>query len=132
MVTIHPQTLFLLTETFAICRLEKGSPLPQWVQTDSFFSITGTTDELSLVCPAESVPTRIQTDRGWRCFKLQGPFPFSLTGILNSVTVPLAQADIGIFAVSTYDTDYVLIKEHALQQALSVLTEAGHTIHLNP
>ncbi len=132
MVTIHPQTLFLLAETFAICRLEKGATPPQWVQNASFFSITGTADELSLVCRAESVPTDIQADWGWRCFKLQGPFPFSLTGILNSVTVPLAQADIGIFAVSTYNTDYVLVKEHALQQALSVLTEAGHTIHLNP
>jgi hypothetical protein len=130
-MTIHPQTLFLLSETFAICRLEKGASLPQWVQSDPFFSITGTADELSLVCPVEPVPAEIQADRGWRCFKLQGPFPFSLTGILNSVTVPLAQADIGIFAVSTYDTDYVLVKEHALQQALSVLTEAGHTIHLN-
>jgi len=131
-MTIHPQTLFLFPETFAICRLEKGSALPQWVQTDPFFSITGTPDELSLVCPVEPIPSDIHADRGWRCFKLQGPFPFSLTGILNSVTIPLAQADIGIFAISTYDTDYVLVKEHALERAIAVLTKAGHTIHLNP
>lgn len=131
-MTIYPQTLFLFPDIFAICRLEKGSALPQWVQTDPFFSLTGTPDELSLVCAAGPVPVDVQADCGWRCFKLQGPFPFSLTGILNSVTIPLAQADIGIFAISTYDTDYVLVKEFALEQALLALTEAGHTIHLNP
>ncbi len=129
---IHPQTLYLLLEVFAICRLEEGSAVPQWLQTDHFFSLTSTPDELSLVCPAETVPEGGQADRGWRCLKLQGPFEFSLTGILNSVTVPLAEAGIGIFAISTYDTDYVLVKEHSLPQALSVLTHAGHTIHLNP
>jgi hypothetical protein len=102
------------------------------VQTEPFFSITGTPDELSLVCPAASVPTDIQADRGWRCFKLHGPFEFSLTGILNSITIPLAEAGVGIFAISTYDTDYVLVKEHDVQRAITVLTEAGHTIiHLN-
>jgi hypothetical protein len=127
-MTIHPQTLSLLPETFAICRLAKGASLPQWVRTDLFFSITGTPDELSLVCPAEPVPEDVQADRGWKCFKLHGPFPFSLVGILNSVTIPLAQANIGIFAVSTYDTDYVLVKEHDLQQAIAALTQAGHSI----
>jgi hypothetical protein len=132
MTTIHPQTLFLLFETFAVSRLEKGAPVPQWVPAEPFFSITGTADELSVVCPAEAVPTEIQADRDWRCFKLQGPFPFSLTGILNSITVPLADGNVGIFAISTYDTDYVLVKEDNLQQALSILTNAGHTIHVNP
>ncbi len=130
-MTIHPQTLYLLSEVFAICRFEKGSALPDWLRTDHFFSITGTSDELSLVSLAEFVPTGVQADRDWRCLKLQGPFEFSLTGILNSITIPLANAGIGIFAISTYDTDYVLVKEHALQQALSVLTEAGHTLHLD-
>lgn len=131
MAIIHPQTLFLFSETFAICRLDKGAALPPWAQTNPFFSITGTPDELSLVCVNDPVPTDVHADRGWRCFKLQGPFPFSLTGILNSITIPLAQANIGIFAISTYDTDYVLVKEHNLQQAITVLREAGHTIHLN-
>jgi hypothetical protein len=128
---IHPQTLSLFPETFATCRLEKGSPLPPWVQTEPFCSITNTPDELSIVCPSGPVPADVQADRDWRCFKLHGPFEFSLVGILNSITVPLAQANIGIFAISTYDTDYVLVKEHNLQQAISVLTEAGHTIHVN-
>lgn len=128
MITIHPQTLILLPETFAVCRLDKGSPIPTWIPTDSFFSITGTQDELSIVCAAESVPSEVQADRDWRCFKLQGPFQFSLTGILNSITVPLAQSKTGIFAISTYDTDYVLIKEHHLGHAMNVLSEAKHII----
>ncbi len=130
-MTIQPQTLYLLPQVFAICRLETESALPHWLQADHFFSITSTPDELSIVCLAESVPIDVQADRSWRCFKLQGPFEFSLTGILNSVTIPLSDADIGIFAVSTYDTDYVLVKEDALQQALSVLKDAGHTLHLD-
>ncbi len=74
-------------------------------------------------------PSDVDADRDWRCFKLQGPIPFSLTGILNSITMPLAQANLGIFAISTYDTDYVLVKKEVLPQALSALTDAGHTIH---
>jgi len=127
-MTIHPQTLTLFSETFAICRLEKDAALPSWARTGSFHSITQTLDELSIVCPAEAVPVEIQVDSGWRCFKLHGPFPFSLVGILNSITIPLAQANVGIFAISTYDTDYVLVKEHDLQRAIHVLTEAGHTL----
>jgi uncharacterized protein len=128
-MTIHPLTLFLLPETFAICRLAPGTPLPDWVQTNAFFSLTNTSEEVSLVCPQESLPSDVNADRDWRCFKLQGPIPFSLTGILNSITAPLAQASLGIFAISTYDTDYVLVKQEVVPQALSALTDAGHTIH---
>ena len=81
------------------------------------------------MCLMESLPSDLDADRDWRCFKLQGPIPFSLTGILNSITMPLAQANLGIFAISTYDTDYVLVKQEGLPQALSALSEAGHTIH---
>jgi hypothetical protein len=125
----HPLTLFLLPETFAICQFAPGTPFPDWVPTNSFFSVTNTSDELSLVCLMESLPSDLDADRDWRCFKLQGSIPFSLTGILNSITMPLAQANLGIFAISTYDTDYVLVKKEVLLQALSALTDAGHTIH---
>ncbi|HLZ59540.1 MAG TPA: ACT domain-containing protein [Ktedonosporobacter sp.] len=129
---IHPQTLSLFAEAFAICRLKNDVSVPAWAQTGPFFSITHTPDELSVVCLAEPIPADVQADRGWRCFKLHGPFPFSLVGILNSITVPLAQANIGIFALSTFDTDYVLVKEHDLPQAIATLTGAGHTIHSLP
>ena len=108
---IHSQTLSLFAETFAICRLEKDASVPPWAHNGPFFTITHTPDELSIVCPANPIPADVQADRNWRCFKLHGPFPFSLVGILNSITVPLAEANIGIFAISTYDTDYILVKE---------------------
>lgn len=128
-MTIQPLTLLLLPEDFAICRMNPGTSLPAWVQTSSFFSLSSTVEETSIVCRMESIPPDIAADQDWRCFKLQGPFPFSLVGILNSVTVPLAEAGIGIFAISTYDTDYVLVKKSNLSQALSALKEVGHTIH---
>jgi hypothetical protein len=130
-MSIVPLTLSLLPETLAICRLEPGTPLPQWIPTNTFFSITGTDDELSLVCTMKAVPDDVKVDGDWRGFKLHGPFPFSLVGILNSVTIPLAQANIGIFAISTYDTDYVLIKESNLSLAITTLRDAGHTLHTN-
>ena len=94
---IQPLTLSLLPETFAVCRLETEDSVPQWALSGPFLSMTHTSEELSLVCPASRIPreTEIRADRSWRCFKLHGPIPFSLTGILNSVTVPLAQANIG-------------------------------------
>lgn len=128
-MTIHPLMLFLLPETFAVCQFAPGTPLPDWVQTNSLFSLTNTSEEVSLVCLVESLPPDVDADRDWRCFKLQGPIPFSLTGILNAITMPLAQANLGIFAIFTYDTDYVLVKQEVLPQALSALTDAGHTIH---
>jgi len=131
-MTIHPLTLFLLPETFAICHFVPGTPLPNWVQTNAFFSLTSTSEEVSLVCLLESLPSDVDADRDWRCFKLLGPIPFSLTGILNAITAPLAQANLGIFTISTYDTDYVLVKQEVLPQALSALTDAGHTIHTIP
>ncbi len=128
-MSIVPLTLSLLPETLAICRFEPGTPLPQWLPTATFFSLTNTNDELSLVCSMEAVPDDVKADSHWRGFKLHGPFPFSLVGILNSVTIPLAEANIGIFAISTYDTDYVLVKESNLSRAIMTLREAGHTIH---
>jgi hypothetical protein len=128
-MTIHPLTLSLLSDSFAICRLENDAAIPQWALSGPFLSLTHTEDELSIVCPAQRIPADIHADRDWRCFKLHGPFPFSLVGILNSVTIPLAEANIGIFAISTYDTDYVLVKERNLQHAIDTLTTAGHTVH---
>ena len=123
-------TLSLLPETFAICRLEPGTPLHDLQKGGSFFSITSTMDELSVVCPVDSIPsTEIKADRDWSCFKLHGPFPFDLVGILNSVTAPLAEAKVGIFAISTYDTDYVLVKQELLESAIAALRKAGHTVY---
>jgi hypothetical protein len=111
--------------SFAICRLAAGTPLPEWFKPDGFASVSWSVDEVSITCLAAQVPDGVQCERDWRCLVLQGPFAFELTGILVKVLQPLAAAGIGIFAVSTFDTDYVLVKEHAFEAAKFALIESG-------
>ncbi|WP_254388498.1 ACT domain-containing protein [Thermanaeromonas sp. C210] len=117
-----------MSDTLAICRLDKDAPLPEWVQRSSFFSCTRTPSELSIVCPQKDVPPNILCEKGWRCFKVEGPLDFSLTGVLASLVTPLAEERISIFAISTYDTDYLLVKEEQLDLAIRVLKQSGHHI----
>ena len=121
-------TLSILPDTFSICRLDSGERVPDWLDAHSFVSITRTADELSIVCPDQNVPVEVNATRGWRCLKVEGPLDLSLTGILTSLAAPLAEAQIGIFAISTFDTDYVLVKEQALTDAIAVLAKAGHIV----
>jgi hypothetical protein len=125
----HQLTLRLLPQKFAVCRLAADSSIPQWAQRGAVFSLTRTTDELSIVCEGKYVPGSVKAEKEWRCFKLQGPFPFEMTGVLASVLQPLAEAGVSIFAISTYDTDYVMVKEPSLTKAAKVLTAAGHQVN---
>jgi len=100
--------------------------MPRSIESDSFLSITRTSDELSIVCGTNHVPENAKCESPWTCFKLEGPFPFNLTGVLASFLDPLAAARIPIFAVSTFDTDYVLVKEESGPAALKALRDAGH------
>ena len=111
--------------SFAVCRLPAGTALPDWFRPGGFASVSWTDDELSIACDESQVPAEVQCERDWRCLMLQGPFAFDLTGVLLQVLQPLAAADIGIFAVSTFDTDYVLVKGHAFEQAKQALRESG-------
>jgi hypothetical protein len=110
-----------------VCRSGTGCRIPRWVPTKGFVSITRTADELSIVCRSDAVPDTVRAERDFRLLKIEGPFDFSLTGILLAVIGPLADAGISIFAVSTYDTDYVLVKMNDLKPAVSVLHAFGHT-----
>jgi hypothetical protein len=121
-------TLTLLPDTLAICRLEMESEIPPWALTGGFSSITRTAEELSVVCSQEAVPVGIRCEEAYRCFKVEGPLDFSLTGILASLTTVLAKAGVSVFAVSTFDTDYLLIKGEQVEQTIEVLTEAGHQV----
>jgi uncharacterized protein len=112
--------------SFAVCRLPAGTALPAWASAGNLFSITRTSEELSIVCPATQVPAVVQHEKGWACLKLEGPFPFSETGILSSFVQPLSEHAIPIFAISTFDTDYVLVKDDWLEKAVETLREAGH------
>lgn len=121
-------TLSLLEGTFAVCQLGAGEQVPAWALDGSFCSATRTAGELSIVCEQRQVPANLKSERGWRCLMAHGPFDFALTGILASLLVPLAEAEVGIFALSTYDTDYLLVKEADLNRAIEALAGAGHTI----
>lgn len=115
--------LIVVPGVFAVCRLGASDQLPAWATQSAFFSISRTFEELSVVCLQNDVPITVQAERGWKIFKVMGPLDFALTGILASLAAPLAQAQISIFAVSTYDTDYVLVKEEAFQKAHRILAE---------
>ncbi len=119
-------TLRVLPGHFAVCQLKNDSPVPKWVLQGAFVSITRTDEELSIVCAEESVPAEVRAERGWRCLKVCGPFAFTEVGVLASLTEPLARAGISLFAVSTFDTDYILIQEPDLERALQALLSAGH------
>jgi hypothetical protein len=106
--------------------------VPEWALRDSFFSITRTADELSIVCPQAQVPPDVHHESDWACLKLEGPFPFSETGILTSFVQPLSDRAIPIFAMSTFDTDYILVKHAWMDKAVDVLEEAGHQFLSSP
>ena len=120
-------TLIILPQRYAVCRLEPNGPIPYWaLMGDDFVSLTRTRSELSVACLQENVPEDIRAERGWRCAKVEGPFDLSLAGVHVSLAIPLAQADISILAIATYETDHLLIKEEDLERAVQVLEDAGH------
>ncbi len=127
----HSLTLSVLSDRLAVCRLaplNPGESLPVWTTVGHLFSITQTADELSVVCDEDAVPEGVTSELGWRCLKAHGPFGFSMVGVLASLTGPLATAGISIFALSTYDTDYLLVKDEDLGSTIDVLRQQGHTI----
>jgi len=123
-----PLNLSLLPDQYAICRLPADSAIPDWADVGLFISVTRTADELSITCPQVNVPAKIQREGGWRILKLEGPFDLALTGILAPIATALAQAQVNIFALSTYDTDYVLVKEAKLAEAVKAIEGLGHTV----
>jgi len=121
--------LSLLPERFAISRLAADSPIPAWAMQGSFFSVTRAGDELSIVAESSRVPDGVQSQSGWRVLKAHGPFALSEIGVLAALAAPLADAKISLFAVSTFDTDYLLVASETLSAAIAALERAGHTIH---
>ncbi|HMP57742.1 MAG TPA: ACT domain-containing protein, partial [Gemmatales bacterium] len=105
-----------------------GSPVPAWATAGDLFSVTRTADELSVVCRQEAVPEGVVCERGWRCLRVAGSMPFTLVGVLASLTTPVARAGVGVFAFSTFDTDYLLVKEADFTKAVVALRAAGHVV----
>jgi hypothetical protein len=120
--------LLLLDERLAVCKLDRGDGLSSWATSGDFFSITRTHGELSVVCSEALVPEGVRAEKGWRALRVAGAMDFSVVGVLASLTVPLAGANIGIFAISTFDTDYLLVKEDDLAAAIEALVAYGHVV----
>jgi len=115
-----------LKDNYSIVRCASEAATPEWATNGEFTSITRTADELSIVCPIQNVPEGMKSGPRWICLKLEGPFPFSQTGVLLSFIEPLSRNGIPIFTISTYDTDYVLVQEGFADQALAILQSSGH------
>jgi len=125
------RALTLLPERFAVCRFESDAPLPAWVFHGgaTTWSLTRTPEELSLVCPEDDLPPSVeQAERAWCALVVDGPVPFDETGVLAGMTAPLAAAGIGVFVISTYDTDLLLVRERNLERARAALDEAGYEV----
>jgi uncharacterized protein len=120
--------LTVLPGSFAMVRLAADTPLPRWVAQGSFFSVTRTSDELSVVCAEDQVPRGVAAETGWRVLKVKGPFVLSETGVLAALAAPLAEAKVSLFAISTVDTDYLLVSEKQLHAAIAALKGAAHRI----
>ncbi|GEO14928.1 amino acid-binding protein [Microvirga aerophila] len=121
--------LSLLSEAYAICRLPPGEPVAP-LPPVSFSLLVQAPDETTLVCSLDQAPSHAEVDAGWRCFRIEQSFDFSVPGILASVLAPLARAGIGIFATSTFSTDYVLVKVEDLDPTVEALRAAGHVVSL--
>lgn len=113
---------------YSVCRLPSQAAIPEWAMAGEFFSITHTPQELSVVCSTQHLPEHVPAEHDWACLKIEGPIPFDISGVLSACLDPLAAAEIGIFAVSTYDTDYVLVKTGHLENAKQALRDAGHEV----
>jgi hypothetical protein len=127
-MTMHKLRLVVLPDLYAVCRLDKDAAVPAWASWGEFSSITRTGEELSVVCPQNLVPDSIQCERGWRCLRVAGTMDFSMIGVVASMVTPLVEAGISVFVVSTFDTDYMLVKENDLARARAALQAAGHIL----
>jgi hypothetical protein len=121
--------LSLLSQTFAICRLAPDAAVPEWATQGQFFSITRTGDELSVIAETGLVPARLRTEVTWRVMEVRGPFDFSEVGVLAALVQPLAASGVSVFTISTFDTDYLLVRCTQLREAVAALRNASHTVH---
>lgn len=115
----------MLPGRLTVARLPGTAPVPAWADGTGFVSITRRQGELSIVCADERVPAEVRAERGWRALEVEGPIDFQVVGLLHGLTGPLAQAGISVFAVATFDTDVLLVREEALPRAVEALRAAG-------
>jgi hypothetical protein len=124
----HKLKLRKISQQFAVCRLAPDAPLPSWATSGEIWSVTRIPTELSVVCTQNSLPQNLAAERNWIALQVVGPIPFGMVGVLSSLTVPLADAGVSIFALSTFETDFVLVRDESFEIACQVLKQAGHEI----
>jgi hypothetical protein len=120
--------LLLLDDLLAVCRLPADAPLPDWTQGQALVAFIRTQEELTIICPEHFVPSGMIAEPGWRALQVEGPLDFQLVGVLASLATPLAEAGVSIFAISTYSTDFILIKQSQIDVALESLRRAAHQV----
>lgn len=124
-------SMTMLETSFAVCKLNGQAMIPMWLLNENMVSITRTAEELSIVCDQELIGDHIDelgqmlVYKDWKCLKVNGPLEFSLVGILAEISTILAKAEISIFAISTFDTDYILLQKDVLDKAVEVLRHSG-------
>lgn len=123
-----PIKLQILGGEYGVARLDSSDMMPAWADGSGFVSISRSDDELSVVCLQSRIPQDVEMDGGWSCLKFQGPFAFNETGVVLSVIEPLSTNGIGIFVVSTFDGDHLLVKSSDLAKARDLLVNAGHSL----
>ena len=127
-----PPRIRLLPHRLAVCRLGEHEPVPPWALSGAFHSATRAPGELSLVCLEDRVPEArpagLQVERGFRVFQVEGPLDFALTGVLSGLLAPLARAGVPVFALSTFLTDYLLVREGMVDRAAQALSEAAEVL----
>lgn len=129
-MTVAPasHTLRRYPETLAVVRLPAGAEVPAWAESSSLFSVTATASETSLICAGRSVPTKVRHEKPFTAFEVEGPLDFALTGVLSGLLAPLAEAGISVFTISTFDTDWILVRTGEADRAAAVWQAEGHTV----
>lgn len=120
--------LKLLEMDLSICQVERELSIPDWAYKGEFFSLTKTFDEISIVCSTELVPNDTKQESGFQALMVEGPLDFSLVGVLNSILEKLKQEEISVFVISTFNTDYILVKKAKVELAVEVLRKAGYCV----
>ena len=122
-------TLIILKDTFAICKFKNDTDISEWIKNSEFYSITQSGDELSVVCKQSNlVGDMLGFNKDWRVLKISGPLDFSLVGIIANISDILQEKNIPIITISTYDTDYILVKSSDLNKSKDALITQGHTV----
>jgi len=121
----------VLKDDYNVCRLNAFEGIPDWVLDTPLASITRTAEEFSIVCPKSVVPDELKSGQEWKCLKIHGPLGFDEVGIISSLTKVLADANISVFVLSTFETDYILVKRMNIEKAIKALSDNGHELYFD-